>query len=276
MSRRSRLALASDGQLAREVNVWNSEKLHYVGGYMDIFCSGMKKRWRRLVYADLLAGPGRCIDVRSRAECLGSPLLALSHPEFCRLFFNDADARATTALAARAAEVARPGVRVETGDCNDAVTSARELLFPSDERSGTLGLAVIDPSAFDMRFDAIARLADWVHLDLIIIFMSGFIRRFARMPGFPERLDEFFGTSGWRAILKETSQGKKLTYRRLLDLYEEQLRAIGYTQIPPEDRIVNRQGGTIYHIIFASKHPRGADFFKKISARRDDGQRSLF
>jgi len=47
-------------------------------------------KWEQLVYIDLLAGPGKGIDRKSRAEFDGSPLRALRvSPAFGRLFLGD-------------------------------------------------------------------------------------------------------------------------------------------------------------------------------------------
>lgn len=275
MSEKSRLVTARDGHVAREVEAWNAEKLFYVDRYMDIFCQGMKNCWSRLVYADLLAGPGVCCDSGSKEEAYGSPLLAINHPEFRRFLFNDADSRVTQALSARIAERTDADVRVATADCNSAVAEAREFLFPAALRNTTLGLAVIDPTAFQMRFDSISRLTEGVHLDLLIIFMVGYVKRFIMTAAFEDALDQFYGTKAWRNILAGRSQGDKITSRKLLNLYEEQLSAIGYVHYDDDARILNSTRSTIYHIVFASRHPTGKDFFRKISNRRYDGQRRL-
>jgi hypothetical protein len=78
----------SDDLPARVVPHWSADKLYFIERYLQIFCVGMRARWR-LVYADLLAGPGLCIDETTGEPMAGSALLALQHPEFARLFLND-------------------------------------------------------------------------------------------------------------------------------------------------------------------------------------------
>jgi three-Cys-motif partner protein len=266
---------AADGYPARVVEQWSHEKLYYVERYVDIFCMAMKDKWT-LVYGDFLAGPGLCIDQETHEQSLGSPLRALRRTEFQRLFLNDANPQVAAALRARTANEPPGRVCVASLDCNQAVEPARVSLFPPSGSNGTLGLAVIDPTAFQMSFDAVARLTYGVKLDLLIIFMSGYIRRFISTPEFARVLDAFFGTTAWRDLVGRKHAGERLTYRHLLDLYEEQLRGIGYVHVDDSQRMTNLQGATIYHIIFASKHPRGAEFFKKISQQKYNGQRRLF
>src|SRR6266851_1528129 len=58
---------ASDGLPARAGRVWTREKLTYLQKYASAFMTAMAPKrsagkWDRLVYVDLLAGPGRDID----------------------------------------------------------------------------------------------------------------------------------------------------------------------------------------------------------------------
>jgi three-Cys-motif partner protein len=273
VTERAEYPIAHDGHIARVVEEWNTEKLFYVDRYMDIFCTGMHRSWPNLVYADMLAGPGMCIDSDSGAESPGSPMLAIGHRWFGRLFLNDAEPSVTASLSARVrAKSPAAQVRVSTGDCNQVVEDAREFLFPEQSWNRTLGLAVIDPSAFQMRFDSIARLTAGIRLDLLIVFMTGFVRRFIATGAFEEVLDGFYGTPKWREILLGRDQGERVTFRKLLDLYEAQLATLNYVHVNDDARILNSKRSTIYHIVFASKHPRGAEFFEKISQRTYRGQ----
>jgi three-Cys-motif partner protein len=267
------LVPASDGYAARELHNWTREKLYYVERYLDIFCTGMKGKWS-LAYADLLAGPGLCRDPKTGEEHLGSPLLAVKRPEFRRLFLNDMEPVVTEALAARTAAEPEGRVRIATEDCNTVVDAVRDALFPAGPRGGTLGLAMIDPFAFEMGYEAIARLTADLRIDLMIVFMTGSLRRFISRPGSEGKLDRFFGTAEWRRIV-HAGDGEKVTSRKLLDLYEGQLRDLGYLHVDDHARMLNSKNTTMYHLILASKHKRGAEFFGKISQETYSNQRKL-
>jgi three-Cys-motif partner protein len=269
------LLRARDGYGARELTDWGREKLFYIESYLDIFCTAMKGKWS-LVYADLLAGPGLCVDLDTGEEQEGSPLLALKRAEFQRLFINDLSSEATMALAARTASIEPGRLRIMTADCNQAVTAARDILFPPGTASTTLGLAVIDPTAFQISYEAIARLTKDVKLDLIIIYMVGTARRFIGEPVMEAKLDRFFGTSEWRSLVTERYKGEKITYRKLLDLYEQQLEKLEYRYVNDWASMKNSKNVTLYHMVFASKHPRGKEFFGKISDKTYTGQRRLW
>jgi three-Cys-motif partner protein len=259
------LVPASDGVLAREVQSWSDEKLHYVERYMDIFTTAMRDKWR-LVYVDILSGPGMCVDERSRVETEGSPLRALHFESFDHLYFNDLDPLAVAALRQRIPAAESQRVTISQLDCNEAGIEARRVVFAERPRS-TLGLAFIDPEGFEVSFDAVRDLTAGVRLDLIITFMTGYIRRFRDQSGFAEAVDRFVGSREWRTAS---------TTRQLLDVYEEQLRRIGYTEVDDDVRIVNSRESTLYHLIFASRHPRGREFFNRIAQRTYRGQRRLF
>ncbi len=54
-----KLVNASDGLPGLVVGSWAKEKLYYVQRYCRIFSTGMKGRWKNLVYIDLYCGPGK-------------------------------------------------------------------------------------------------------------------------------------------------------------------------------------------------------------------------
>ncbi len=267
------LVPASDGYVARELHEWTREKLYYVERYLDIVGASMKGKWT-LVYADLLAGPGLCRDPETGEEQPGSALLAVGRPEFRRLFLNDADPIVTEALAARTEGEPEGRVRIATEDCNEVVDAVRGALFPAGASGGILGLAMIDPFGFEMSYEAIARLTAGLRLDLMIVFMTGYLRRFNQTPELARRLDRFFGTPDWRQILRGGGD-EKVTSRKLLDLYEGRLKELGYAHVDDDTRILNSKNTTMYHLILASKHERGAEFFRKISQKTYSNQRKL-
>lgn len=268
------LVPASDGQLARRIDEWSREKHHYIERYIDIFRRSMKGKWE-LVYADLFSGPGICVDSASGLETPGSPLLALRYREFSRLFINDADRRVTEALSARTVAEPSSRVRISTAKADDAIDQARRFLYPIGASGGILGLGVIDPFGLNIAFDSIRKLTSGVRMDLIIVFMSEYIRRFGKTPEFERQLDSLYGVPDWRPIVAE-HDGRKVTYRKILDLYEAQLGSIGYVHTDDSIAIRNSVGRVIYHIIFASRHPLGKDFFEKISTKDDEGQKRMF
>jgi three-Cys-motif partner protein len=193
-------------------------------------------------------------------------LAASQRYRFDQLFLNDVDPRAIEALSERLG--ARADIDLRVLDCNEAAIQARTTL----EIPRTLGVAVIDPTAFQIRFEAIERMTRDVRVDLLITVMTGFIRRFMQDVAFIQRLDDFFGSRDWQELLARRDVGEAVTYRHLLDAYEGRLRDLGYIHVDDHVRITNSRERTIHHLVFASKHERGAEFFQKISRVRFTGQ----
>jgi three-Cys-motif partner protein len=232
------LVTAADGLPARVISNWSLEKLFYVERYMAIFATAMRTHWS-LVYCDLLSGPGLCVDRKTRLETAGSPLLAVQRPEFQRLFLNDGAPDIANALRERVRGTGRQGVVVESLDCNAAVVPARRFLLGPGLSRQPLGLAVIDPTGFQISFDAIRQLTAGVRMDLLIVFMRGFMRRFLDRSEFEARMDAFFGVPNWREYAGLRSSGRRVQYHQLLDLYRRQLEAIDYAYFDPRIRMRN-------------------------------------
>ncbi|MDE2696580.1 MAG: three-Cys-motif partner protein TcmP [Chloroflexota bacterium] len=267
------LVQASDGYVARAVRPWNNEKLHYVARYQSIFSRSMKNKWDKLVYADLLCGPGICIS-SDGVETSGSPLLALKHAPLARLFFNDADGRAISALEARIARNQLGhgrSVQAVSGDCNEVVAQARNFLFPFGRSEKVLGLVFIDNQGFQMSFDALAELTRGISMDLLITFMTSFPKRFITRPGFgpDSNFARFIGPDAYR---RSVENKQEIRTHDLLEAYRRKLRSIGYHYVDDRIRIENTRRQTIYHLVFASRNALGKEFFEKISQSTSAGQ----
>jgi hypothetical protein len=105
---------ASDGLPARSGRIWTQEKLTFLKKYASAFMTAMAGKWKRLVYIDLLAGPGRDIDPETGEEFAGSPLIALEvNPKFHHLFLCDNNSANIAALDARILAADRARVTIQ-------------------------------------------------------------------------------------------------------------------------------------------------------------------
>jgi three-Cys-motif partner protein len=269
----SGLIIASDGLPARVVQPWAKEKLHYLERYIDAFTTAMRDKWN-LAYIDLFSGPGRSIIEGTKEEIDGSPLVALrARYPFHDVFLNDADPEAVEALRARVSLV-QSGARItiNSGDCNAAAIAAGNTLFGGSMRSKTLALAFVDPTAFAIGLEALARLTKGRRVDLLITVMTGYMKRFSSQSGFQDPMDHFFGSPDWHDLVESSDA---VTTRGLLDHYEDRLRDLGYEYFHDDIRITNSKEAPLYHLVFASKHPLGGTIFKNISRKNSRGQRRL-
>ncbi len=81
-------------------------------------------------------------------------------------------------------------------------------------------------------------------------------------------LDHFLGGS-FREKLKDPQD--------VLKVYKNLIQGLGYSTVEYRDiPITNMKNVPMYFLFFASRHPRGLDFWKKITARDQTGQLEMF
>ncbi len=227
----------------------------------------MKAKWAERVYVDLFAGPGRCRVKGTDVEIPGSPLLALETKYgFTRLFLNDQEPSFVEALKERVRKYEGAHVTFLNQDCNSAARTVADELPPN-----SLCLAFIDPFKWEIAFESLAALTKGRPMDLVITFHSGNIKRAADYE--PAALHDFFGDSKWKAEYdRSRKSGKREGTRVLLDCYESNLGRIGYHHCRDYVLVRNSRETPLYHLVLASKHPRGQEFWDKVSDRDRDGQ----
>lgn len=273
------LSTEDDGLPLREVGYWSKDKLTYLAAYMDIFTTSMRQKWFT-VYVDLFAGPGKS-KVRNTGEVIkGSPLVALGLAHtFSKCIFVEADSGALAALEKRiAAHRDKTEIHPKGIDCNTAPQEITSLI-----PSNSLTLAFSDPVGCDIHFSTIQALADTGRVDLFMTFPMGMdlrrnVNTAARSPDdILTKYDHFFGSIAWRQTYLSalSSGGWNFAVGKTLEFYKNQLKKLGYKQVGASGEILIRGTPTevpLYYLLFASKHPRGTDFWKKISAKSPSGQ----
>jgi three-Cys-motif partner protein len=264
--------IGSDGLPVHESGIWAKEKLYYLDHYLGIFSGGMKKKWPgKLFYVDLFAGPGRCLIPETNEEFDGSPLIALKFG-FTKYFFVESDAESFSALSTRVKSRAPDAnVTLIPGDCNTKISA----IAPAP---GTLGTAFIDPTGIaPITFDTVRKLTANRKIDLIINFHEGMgirmnIHQYSRTQ--QNALKSFVGSD--RAIQKfrEAPTSIDQVCQEIASEYSENLRRLGY-QVVDGDRIPIKtdRNALLYYLLFASKDPRGNDFWRKIRLIDPHGQR---
>lgn len=266
------LATASDGLPALQTGQWSLDKHDYIHRLARIFSTGMKNQSLSRCYIDLFAGPGLCVVEGTNVESLGSPLQAINvRDRFTRYYFNDINPHCIDALRSRVAKLQLPPTPTYfTQDCNKVVAELRKELPPAGE---SLELAVIDAWGWEMSFDALASLTQGRRMDIVVTFPLGFMKRTWRLK--LDQLDRFMGGNGYRdAFFDAMQHDSRQASRILLDYYEGHLREIGYSYPNRNHKpwMVNSKQSTLYHMIFASKHARGNEFWREIVRRSPSGQ----
>lgn len=278
--------LASDGLIARPGGIWTREKLTYLTKYATAFMVAMAnkrgpEKWDRLVYLDLLCGPGRDVDTESDEEFPGSPLIALSiKPHFDHLYLSDKDSKNIKALEARVSPEDRPRITLRVGDCNAIVD---DVLNSISRR--TLGLAFIDPTGFEVDFATLAKLAKR-RIDLLYLFPSGIgVKRNLgnSLPLATSRMDRFWGGRDWRDLpearraagtSREEDPAKIVT--SLVSAFRQKLTDVGFThQDEAAPLFTNTRNAQMYHLLYLTHDGSGLKIWRRIKRIRPGGQRSL-
>jgi three-Cys-motif partner protein len=269
---------SADGLPVRSSGSWAEEKLYYLRRYLDIFSNGMKNKWGgRLYYVDLFAGPGRCRVRGSEKEFDGSPLIALTDFDFAKYYFFESALACFHALDARAK--ARAPNRLEQlqiipGDCNETIEKAN---LPSEG----LGVAFIDPTGISqVPFETIRKLTTDRKIDLIINFPEGMgIRMNLHQYTDTETnaLSLFMGSERWKTRYQQSLTSFDQVCSEIAKEYLANLESLGYRSLDSDWIPVRTdQNALIYYLMFASKHPRGNDFWHRITRINLHGQRELF
>ncbi len=268
--------LGNDGLPVRSSGIWAKEKLYYLERYLDIFSVGMQQKWHgSIYYVDLFAGPGQCRIAEIGEEFDGSPLIALKF-NFAKYFFFESDPACFKALEtrirARAPEKLR-NITLIPADSNKKIDQVKPP-------SRALGLAFVDPTGIlPIAFETIRKLAANRKIDLIINFHEGMgirmnIHQYSKKE--QSALKQFLGSDRSIKQFRTAPSSIDQVCREITNEYRDNLRGLGY-QVVDGDRIPikTEKNALLYYLLFASKDPRGNDFWRKIGLIDPHGQRKL-
>jgi len=276
---------ASDGLLARCVGPWSQDKVYYISRYASIFSTGMKNLFPSRAYVDFFSGPGRCVLSDTGEEFDGTPLRALNSPDpFSEYHFVEAVPDLLDALKARATSSPRLGsVQWYGEDANVAVDTICQAL----PRDG-LVLAVIDPTGLHFHFDSLSKLTKHPRVDFIYLFPDGMdVRRNLELYLSKDQseIDEALGTKRWRDAIKQELQKYPASEdarcpgatKIVFQVFKKQLETLGYPNVMMGDdiRFKNSRRAQLYWLVFASRHPKGHEFWQKIQVIGPSGQRTI-
>jgi three-Cys-motif partner protein len=264
--------LGNDKLPVQCVGYWAARKHHYLKNYIEATCEVRKKfltPYGGAAYIDIYAGPGRARIRDEYAEIDGSPLIAAQHDEaaFTHLLFGEADDENRRALSARLKDDVRH--KIIPGDCNEVIGE-----IVSEIPSKGLNVAFVDPfGASNLRWSTVAALGALQRMDIILHFPTSGIKRNFHNKSFHDTIDQFLGTADWR----KTVRVKKDVHKLATVYLRRQLAALGYDETEEVRSVPVKRGGQIlYHLLFASKHIRGAKIWNSITKVSAAGQRSLF
>lgn len=265
-----------DELLMREGRSYAIDKLYALKAYLSMARISMKdKKWAGFNYIDLQAGPGKNkIDNRIY---LGSPLISLEvNPPFDHYWFNELGKPEFDALQQRIVHSPlRNRVHLTSMDANEAIEGVTSGIQAMDREAAaqgqwsTFNVAFLDPEGLEIKWATIEKLAQINRMDLIINFSTmGIFRNMNQDLQTATVLDEYFGTSEWRSAVEQSNPIQRR--RALINLYRNRLEPFGYHITDDFEwsrhdiSMRNSKNAEVYSLIFASKHPLGDDFWKKV------------
>ncbi len=266
-----------DGLPVREVGAWTEEKLWFWNRYLEITTTSMvgHPKWPFLVYVDLFAGPGVCKLKGSKRRIPGSPLIAANAPKpFTSILLCEMDTSLAKACEVRLGNsLAQGRFTVFVGDCNDLASSIARAI---PDRA--LSLAFVDPAGLDAKFETIRKLSARGRVDLLILFADAYdiVRNVDKYEAnIGSKLDDVLGPdSNWRARWQQLRNRTGTNVRKLFaETYQDQLRKLDYIVFGA--KTIKGARGPLYRLIYASKHPRGLDFWEKVTKKDLRGQLDL-
>ena len=265
--------VASDGLPARVSGSWIETKHHYLDRYCGIFSKGMKNRWPKRVFIDVMAGPGLCKIRDTGSEMEGSPLIALNHP-FTDFVFVESDPSLCEALKKRVARHAKGQSAIAIcSDWQNAVDRGA-LDFP-----GALVLGFVDPTGISqIPWTSVQRLITGnkaIDLLFTIQYAMGITLnagRYSLAKHQETALDRFLDERDWRT---KFDAGIPSTFRdQVLNRFSEKMAELNFSSSLQKN--VGAGNRTLYRMALYSRHPKAHEFWAKIIKIDEKGQRTLF
>ncbi len=274
-----------DGVPIRCVGEWANEKTHYLSRYFQIFATGMKDKWDgHLRYVEVCSGPGRC-STRDGYEQDGTSLAILNN-EAVRYIsdsvFIDCNRVAVNALQSRIDSLSLSHkARATVADYNAPASIRRAL---TERPFKGLAFCLIDPTSCDIPFETVKTIAASAggKCDLLISFFSNVdFKRNAVNAALANSFDDarqkytrFLGCPDFFERKEVTDAAKANKSVQLAHIfraaYAESLAKLDYIcadPVPVSD---------YYHLLFASKHAKGLEFWKKATKVAPNGGQELF
>ena len=261
----------SDGFPARRSGSWAAKKHHYLRRYCDITTKAVKNKFPRgVVYLDVMAGPGRCIEEKTGVEFPGSPYVALDC-DFSRYWFVEEDPDLFQALAARLANHAkRERIVLKNQSWTDLALSGA---FDFDAR--TLVVAFVDPTGISqMPWPAVRSLLRLPRIDVLatiqyrlaIVWNAPQYKRAAKQN---TALDKFLDSPLWR----EWPDRDATEFGRMaIDAF---IGKVGGEGFKTSRQIPVGEGQALYRLALFSRNDLADKFWRETLKIDEEGQRDF-
>jgi len=261
----------------QQMRGWSRRKLEYLQSYISAYCRAAKRASGRF-YIDGFAGPGRLPDEETGEMVDGSPLIALSaEPRFSMCHLIEMDE--VTCERLRENTQGHEKTHVWNRDCNELIPTLLKTIPP-----GCPILVVLDPTG-------VIGQVKWTTIEAIAQRRTEIILNFPYhmavqrlLPNdlsslTAERTEELgeYLPPGWEQVYRNASKGRRQHLcRDLLDLYRNQLRALGYAYVVASAAFRTEENIPLYYLVWAGRHPVGARIAQHVFLKQFDSRIRLF
>lgn len=275
------IPVENDGLYIPEVGAWGDEKYKLLGGYSEIFTSGMKNLWDSLVYIDLFAGAGYAKIKGTSKIRMSSALIAMSvNHKFNKYILCEEDERCLTALKDRVNKHF-PDANVEfiPGDSNTNLEKIINAIPRHSKDKKVLRFCFVDPFSLNLKFTTIEKLSKVGKIDFLILLalhMDANRNLFNYISDNSDKVNSFINDTSWREPFKTGKIPVKDFIKYLAKKYDANMESLGYKE-PVKKHLVKIDDINVplYYLAFYSKHERGNDFYQKVEKYLSN-QQSLF
>ena len=265
------IQVAFDDLFLPEVRSWSLKKYELVGGYCDIFTTGMKDKWNQLVYIDLFAGAGHAKIIETGKVYRSSALIAMSIPHpFTKYILCEENPERFEALKSRVdRDFAHLDVVLINGDSNQIIDKVFKAIPPFGKGNTLLPFCFVDPYSLNLRFATIEALGGRILMDFLILqaLHMDANRNLAKyIKEENDRISDYLGNPDWRVDYHQNCKEYTSNFVKFLsDQYQANMTKLNYL---PEKQMFqirsNEKNLPLYYLAFYTKHPRGIDFYKQI------------
>jgi three-Cys-motif partner protein len=275
---------------------WTERKLATLRKYLQAFTTALKKKPNagspfELWYVDAFAGSGHRAELRHGGPALfsddieavglrkGSVQIALeTAPRFHRFLFIDRDEECCTALRRLTAERGELKEDVEIR-CGDANVELEELC--AESWRARRAVVFLDPFATEVHWSTLEAIAKTRAMDTWILFPLMAVNRMlttrGKIPGsWSKRIDDVFGTPGWRDRIYAQRPSIGLFGQDETELFKRRIEEIGkyflerlkgiFAGVAERTKILtNSTNSPLFLLCFAAASPSGAKTAIKIA-----------
>lgn len=258
---------ASDGLPARKSGDWARRKHHYLRNYCGITTRAIQGKLR-LVYLDVMAGPGLCKIKETGEESAGSPLVALDH-EFDRFIFIEDTLELAEALKQRIAKHPKAKRAKVIAESWLEVAKSGRLVFDNK----TLVVAFIDPTGISqVPLWAMLELTRNPKIDLLLTIQHSLgitwnVPQYLKSTSGQTALDGFLGTKDWRKW--KWTEPSQFTLRAI-DCFSNRIQQEGFIGTR---HVSVPEGQPLYRFTLFTRHDLGEKFWNEILKIDEKGQR---